>query len=256
MCQMSIKKIFAVVSLLILVGVGVVILLMSRPVAAPPPAQQASDLSLKEGPGFNKQLYSLDDPASPWVIVNKQRPLEPKNYKPSGLIAPVASQRVPGNESMKIRSESAKYLEKMFADAANQGLILEISSAYRSFSFQTSLYNDYLKKMGQTEADKQSARPGYSEHQTGLAVDIQPVGGKCHLEECFAELPEGKWLLKNSYKYGFILRYSKEKQSVTGYVYEPWHFRYVGIELAKEVYDGKMPALEEFFGLGPAPNYN
>lgn len=205
--------------------------------------------------GFDKAAHSLTDPNSIWVIVNKHRPLQPTNYAPTDLVFPDVSQRVPNNESMRMRQIAAQATEKMFADAKTHNLDLEISSAHRSYNFQVSLYNGYVNSQGKAVADTQSARPGHSEHQTGLVVDIQPTSGKCHLDECFGEMNEGKWLAVNAYKYGFILRYPKDKQNVTGYIYEPWHFRYVGEELATEMHHKSFATLEEFFELGAAPNY-
>ena len=204
---------------------------------------------------FDTQKHSTTDPKSIWVIVNKQRQLTPKSYVPTDLRFPNVSQRVPGNESMKLRDEAATAVEKMFADAKKDGLNLEVSSGYRSYSFQVSLYGGYVQTQGQAEADTQSARPGYSEHQTGLALDIQPADGRCHLEECFQDTAEGKWVKEHAYKYGFIMRYTPTKQTVTGYTYEPWHFRYVGVDLATEMHTTNIETLEEFFKTGSAPDY-
>jgi D-alanyl-D-alanine carboxypeptidase len=131
-----------------------------------------------------------------------------------------------------------------------------LSSGYRSYDYQVGLYNGYVKSQGQATADTQSARPGYSEHQTGLAVDIEPASKKCELDACFADTPEGKWLVANAYKYGFILRYTQDKTAVTGYAYEPWHFRYVGTPLATEMHNQNVATLEEFFNLPVAPDYH
>jgi zinc D-Ala-D-Ala carboxypeptidase len=204
---------------------------------------------------FDKTQYSTTDPKSIWVVVNKQRPLEPKTYTPSDLRIPNVSQRVPGNESMRLRGEVATAVEKMFADAQASGHALQLSSGFRSYNFQVTLYGDYVKKQGQATADTQSARPGYSEHQTGLSLDVRPPDGSCYLEECFGETAAGKWVAANAYKHGFIMRYTPIKQSVTGYKYEPWHFRYVGVALATEMHHQNIETLEEFFNLGSAPDY-
>ncbi len=98
--------------------------------------------------------------------------------------------------------------------------------------------------------------PGYSEHQTGLAVDLAPVPAQgCNLEICFGSMPQGKWLAANCWQYGFLLRYPADKVAVTGYQYEPWHFRYIGIPLATEMHNEGVETMEEFFGLPAAPNY-
>lgn len=204
---------------------------------------------------FNKSKYSLTDPSSIWVVVNKKRPLNPIGYSPSDLVTPNVPLRVPGNESMQMRTVAAKSLEQMFAAAKLDGISLMISSAYRSYIYQTNLYNGYVKSQGQAIADQSSARPGHSEHQTGLAVDIEPVSKKCELDACFADTPEGIWLNKYSYLYGFILRYPSDKISITGYEYEPWHFRYVGTDLATELHKQHVETLEEFFNVPGGQTY-
>lgn len=130
----------------------------------------------------------------------------------------------------------------MQADALKKGLYLYISSGYRSYSTQRSLYERYAWQDGMALADRYSARPGYSEHQTGLALDLNTVA------ESFGNSAEGRWVAKNCYKYGFILRYPKEKEAVTGYMYEPWHLRYLGTDLAARVYKSGL-CLEEYLGI-------
>lgn len=204
---------------------------------------------------FDKTQYSLDDPSSIWVVVNKQRPLEPKTYRPSDLTVPNVPLRVPGHETMNVRTETARALESMFAAAKADGIALKLSSGFRSYNYQVNLYNGYVNSQGQAAADTQSARPGYSEHQTGLAADIRPIDGACDLEQCFGDMPEGKWIAENAHNYGFIIRYTKTNEAKAGYSYEPWHIRYVGIDLAAEMQRTQADSLETFFGLPPAPSY-
>ena len=209
-----------------------------------------------EQKGFNKKKYSLTDPTSLWVITNKLRPLQPTTYEPSDLTSPDVPLRLAaGAEEMQMRQAAADAIEQMFADAKKDGLDLMVSSAYRSKAYQDGLYNTYVKQQGQAEADSQSARPGYSEHQTGWAIDVEPASRHCEVEECFGDTPEGKWVAANAYKYGFVVRYHEGKQDITGYIYEPWHIRYVGKDLAAEVKKQGNPTLEEFFGLPAAPDY-
>ncbi len=222
------------------------------PVISKSPTAQTKSAS---APVFNKKRFSNSEPASMWVVVNKHRALSPATYIPADLVTPNVPVRVPGNDSMQLRRESATALERMFIGAKADELDLMLSSGYRSFQFQTSLYGSYVTNSSATEADKTSARPGYSEHQTGLAADIEPLSQKCDVDVCFATTPEGIWLAANAYKYGFILRYTKDKLPVTGYSYEPWHVRYVGIDLTNELHKQKITTLEEFFGLGNAPDY-
>ncbi len=205
---------------------------------------------------FDKKQFSLDNPASLWVITNKQRQLQPKSYAPNDLVVPNVELRLASSsDEMKMRKVAAQALEELFVGAEKDGLHLMLASGYRSYTYQTGLYSHYVKIQGKTAADTQSARPGHSEHQTGLAADVEPANRKCEIEECFGALTEGKWVANNGYKYGFIIRYAKDKQAVTGYVYEPWHLRYVGKALAEELSKQGNPTLEEFFNLEAAPDY-
>ncbi len=206
-------------------------------------------------PSFDKTQYSETDPASIWVVVNKSHPLSPKSYTPTDLVLPKVRQRIPGATEMKMRLPAATALEELFAGAKSAGYGLVVSTAYRGYSYQKSLYNSYASKDGTAKADTYSARPGYSEHQTGLAVDIRDQSGTCSLEQCFSTVPSAKWLAANAYKYGFILRYTKDKVAITGYEYEPWHFRYVGKELATEMHRLGIETLEEFFSISGGTVY-
>ena len=133
-------------------------------------------------------------------------------------------------------------LTEMINAAAKEGINIYKISGFRSYSTQETLYNNYVKRDGQASADRYSARPGHSEHQTGLAFDLNS------LDQSFGETKEGKWLEKNCWKYGFIIRYPKSKESVTGYMYEPWHVRYLGKDTAKKVYDSGL-CLEEYLDI-------
>lgn len=136
----------------------------------------------------------------------------------------------------------------MVAAAKSQGVTLSILSAYRSYSYQSTLYNNYVKRDGKAAADRYSARPGHSEHQTGLAFDFGGTTTKHNFESSYADTKEGKWLAANAQKYGFILRYPKGKEHITGYMFEPWHFRYVGSGEAPKIKStGKT--LEEYLGV-------
>ena len=143
----------------------------------------------------------------------------------------------------------------MFTVSKKQGVNIMSASGYRSYTFQVKLYGRYVQEQGQAVADSQSARAGYSEHQTGLAVDVEPTSRQCEVDPCFANTPEGQWLAANAYKYGFVIRYPSDKQQVTGYIPEPWHVRYVGTDLSNQMHDQDITTLEEFFGLPAAPNY-
>lgn len=239
----------AVVVLGVLGFLGFSALSSDTPVPTQP---QTTTKPQQKSTAFNTKKYSVDEATSIWVVANKQRPLNPKNYAPSDLVMP----NIATKGSQQLRSEAAKAAEEMFAAASAEGVSLRVDSAYRSYDRQVSVYGSEVKAYGQATADTQSARPGHSEHQTGLVADFGAASGKCSIADCFGDMTEGKWLASNSYKYGFIMRYTPTKQSVTGYRYEPWHFRYVGKELALEMHKTNVETLEEFFGLPAAPNYN
>ena len=139
-------------------------------------------------------------------------------------------------------SDAYNALYEMEEDAAKEGVILFLNSGYRDYDTQEAIYNNYVSQDGQAEADRYSARPGHSEHQTGLAFDLNSF------EESFGETKEGKWLAENCHKYGFIIRYPKGKEHITGYIYEPWHIRYLGKDTATKVYNSKL-TLEEYLGI-------
>lgn len=139
----------------------------------------------------------------------------------------------------KVLPEAQAAYDEMRADAKKAGYDLKIVSGFRSYAYQNQLYNSYVARDGKAAADTYSARAGYSEHQTGLAMDINNASGY------FDNTPEAKWLAENCYKYGFILRYPKGKENITGYKYESWHVRYLGKQIAQEVYNSGL-TLEEF----------
>ena len=149
-----------------------------------------------------------------------------------------------------ITSETRSNMNRMFADARALGLNIYLSSGFRSYYTQRDLYNYYVSVDGKSEADTYSARPGHSEHQSGLAFDVNQV------DNTFDNTEEAIWLSNNCYKYGFILRYPKGKTNETGYMYESWHFRYVGESLASKLYNnGDWITLESYFGITSQYNY-
>ena len=200
---------------------------------------------------FDTNLHSIDDADSLWVVVDKLRRLKPKKYVPKGLV----TMSVPHTYTPVLRRDAAKAYVKMFRAARRDGIDLVVQSSYRSYSAQVSVYNGWVASIGRKAADLQSARPGYSEHQIGLSVDIAAADRACTIQACFGRTPEGKWLTRNAPRFGWHLRYPRGKTSVTGYIYEPWHWRFVGVELATELSKTPKITLEEFFGLPPAPDY-
>lgn len=247
---------YVIYSIAIIAAVVAAVFIILRGTATAPDHANTTQPTPSPQHTFDKRLYSTTDPASIWVVVNKRHALNPPEYKPADLVFPTVPLRVPGNESMQVRKVTATALETMFAGAKEQGIHLMLSSGYRSYSYQVNLYNGYVSSEGQKSADTQSARPGYSEHQTGLAADLEPQDRTCEVEQCFAGTPEGKWLAANAYKFGFIIRYPNGLDNITGYEYEPWHIRYVGSQLAAEMHNDRTKTLEQFFGISGGTSYS
>ncbi len=197
--------------------------------------------------------YVPDADSEYLILVNKHNKID-ENYKPDDLVLPDsrASDRPDGNQYM--RKAAAEAFNRIAADAKKEGHTIVITTAFRPGSFQKQLYDNYVRKDGREKADTYSARPGYSEHQTGLAADISSPGVEYKLTVDFGDTAEGIWVAENCHKYGFIIRYPKGKEKITGYGYEPWHLRYVGIEDAERIYD-KGVTLEEYLGQEAAPDY-
>lgn len=151
---------------------------------------------------------------------------------------------LPSNYGSALTKATTDNFNKMKSAATLDGLNIYISSGFRSYDTQNRLYNNYVKRDGVSAADTYSARAGHSEHQSGLAFDVNIIN------DTFANTPEAKWLASNCYKYGFILRYPEGKSNETGYKYESWHFRYVGTELAEKLYNnGNWITMEDYFGI-------
>lgn len=195
--------------------------------------------------------WDLDSPDSITVVVNKQRPLNPIDWQPGDLVLPAG---IPNTNGQPMRAEAAAALEQMHAAASAEGFPFIITSAYRGYGLQASLFESYSARDGVAAAETYSARPGHSEHQTGLAADLDDGSG-CAFMDCFGQTPTGLWLRENAHRFGFILRYDQGQQPVVGYIYEPWHFRYVGTGIAGDMRARGIVNLEEYFGLPAAPGY-
>lgn len=178
------------------------------------------------------------------LLVNKDYPLD-NTYKPDSLVVPkVKMLGSVASENRKLKKEAAEALEDLFSDAKKEKINLIFVSGYRSFESQANVYERKVKSDGATEASKYVAKQGSSEHQTGLAVDINS-SPYYDLAEDFEKTKEGKWIAENAFKYGFVIRYLKGKSDITGYNYEPWHLRYVGQDNAKYMYENNL-CLEEY----------
>ena len=201
---------------------------------------QNSSISNKTSKGYTIEYRNGAYYINNILIVNKTYKLT-KDWKPVNPYKTVPSDGFDRNPLDKDAYEAWKLMK---SDAASLGLNLWAQSGYRSYYYQNDLYNGYIKRNGKTAADTFSARPGASEHQTGRAFDLNT------LSNSFKDTAEGKWVAKNAYIYGYILRYPEGKTNETGYIYEPWHIRYVGKELAKELYNnGNWITMESYFGI-------
>ena len=187
---------------------------------------------------FYKDVQSADTSKGDLILVNKFYYLD-NDYVPNNLVN-ISSKHGTG----KLKKNVYNAFKEMYNDAKDEGLYLYISSPYRSYNRQKTLYTNYSNKDGSKEADKYSARPGYSEHQTGLSFDLGTASN--HSINDFVNSKEFLWMEKNAHKYGFILRYPYGKTYITGYIYEPWHYRYVGVDIATYIYENNI-TYEEYY---------
>lgn len=238
-------------SIIVVVAVIAAVLVVLGPAATPqakatPTRTATSTPTATPTPTFDKTRFSIDDPMSLWVVVDKLRFVDPQSFVPSDLV----DANVPAVFTSTLREPAARAVEAMFAAyTAETGESMRLQSAYRSYEVQVQVYAE------SNQDDTTTARPGFSEHQTGLAMDISPVSGECAQNVCFADTVPGQWLAANAWQYGFLLRYPSGLTQITGYTFEPWHFRFIGTELAAELHKTGVQTLEEFFGLPAAPDY-
>lgn len=195
--------------------------------------------------GETKKGYKIDYKDGAYyigntLIVNKTYLLS-STFTPTNSIKTIPSS---GFDRNPLNKEAYDAWILMKNDAAALGLNLWAQSGYRSYDYQKDLYNSYVNRKGKEAADKSSARPGASEHQTGLAFDLNTI------TTSFKDTAEGKWVNQNCFNYGYIIRYPENKTNETGYIFEPWHIRYVGKDLAKELYNnGNWITMEDYFGI-------
>lgn len=191
-----------------------------------------------EKPGIDLTAHSATDPASPWVVVNKRTPLDPVDHEPELTTV----------RGYLVRPEAAPDLTALLEAADADGLHLTLRSAYRGYPKQAQVYEGWVAQLGAAEADVVSARPGHSEHQTGLAVDVgSSTRPECDFDPCFAGTVEARWVARHAAEFGFVVRYTTANSAVTGYGPEAWHLRWVGRELAGYLRDTGVTTLEEVF---------
>ncbi len=187
---------------------------------------------------FYKNIKDIKKPYKLDTLVNKNNRLS-KYYRPYDL---TKINETYSNKNKYLRRDACRHFELLSKDAKNKGFRIIAVSTYRSYFYQKELFNHYVKTKGLKNALIASAKAGHSEHQLGLSVDVE---GSNFDYNKFEESKEFKWMINNAYKYGFILRYPKGKEHITGFKYEPWHFRYVGVKVAKFIHDKKI-TLEEY----------
>ncbi|MCI8446453.1 MAG: M15 family metallopeptidase [Bacilli bacterium] len=191
------------------------------------------------GQNFYENIKQIDNPDAIMVLVNKNYQLN-NNYVPNDLEIISTSYAY---ENKSLRKEAKEAFEQLSEDAKNLGYKIVATSAYRDYDYQKKLFEEYTNEKGEAYALECSAKPGHSEHQTGLAVDV--AGSNDDYDE-FESSIEFPWLKENAHLYGFILRYPKGKEHITGFKYEPWHYRYVGMEVATIIYNENL-TLEEYY---------
>ncbi|WP_374313700.1 M15 family metallopeptidase [Microbacterium sp.] len=203
--------------------------------------------------GGDAPCIDLADPTRLWVVINKTRQYDPVDYWPADLMFPDGVRSLEGGS---LRADASAALTAMVTAARDAGVgEIALMSGFRSFPSQMATYGRHVDSRGTEGADLVSARPGYSEHQSGLAGDVVPCAGPCGTLDDLAASAQGEWVAAHSWEYGWIARYAEGSTDVTGYLPEPWHLRYIGPELARAYHDGGWKTLEEFFGLPPAPTY-
>ncbi|MBE6160436.1 MAG: D-alanyl-D-alanine carboxypeptidase family protein [Lactobacillales bacterium] len=188
---------------------------------------------------FYENIKVVKNPNDTLVLVNKNNKLK-DDFIPNNLIKLDLKH---SNDEKYLKKEAALAFYKLSSDAKKLGYRIIVVSAYRSYTYQEKLFDYYVKEKGINYALNCSAKAGHSEHQTGLAIDVE---GSNFDYDLFSESKEFVWMRDNAHKYGFILRYPKGKEDITGFKYEPWHYRYVGKEVAKNIYE-KNITLEEYF---------
>ena len=188
---------------------------------------------------FYQNIKIIKNPNDTLVLVNKNNKLK-DDFIPSDLIKLDLNY---SNDEKYLKKEAALAFYKLSNDAKKLGYRIIVVSAYRSYTYQEKLFDYYVKEKGINYALNCSAKAGHSEHQTGLAIDVE---GSNFDYDLFNESKEFEWMKNNAYKYGFILRYPKGKEDITGFKYEPWHYRYVGKVVAKHIYEKRI-TLEEYF---------
>lgn len=210
---------------------------------AVPPGARAEPA--EPAPGIDLSAHSTSDPASPWVVVNKHTPLDPLDHEPELTVV----------RGYLVRPDAAPDIGALLDAADADGVHLTLRSAYRGYPKQEQVYEGWVAQLGRAGADETSARPGHSEHQTGVAVDVgSSTRPGCDFKPCFGDTVEGRWVAEHAAEFGLLVRYTAENSTVTGYGPESWHLRWVGRDLAAHLRETGVTTLEEVFDV-PGGDY-
>lgn len=196
---------------------------------------------------------NLRDPSHVWFVVNKAMPMEPIDYAPADWVAP---SNVPLGNLAAVRTDIAPTVTAMSEASVAAGIgRIGMQNGYRGYSVQQRIHNDRVASLGKEAGERLAARPGYSEHQSGIAMDVFGCTPGCSSSEQFGTTATYQWVVEHSWEFGWIIRYEDGQTPITGYDPEAWHLRYIGPELAAAYHAGGFHTLEEFFGLPAAPGY-
>ena len=206
----------------------------SSPTKVTPPVIKPVTVALPGATPITALHEDYLSPTSQWVVTSKDHPLPDPHYRPADLAVPnVSVNTQKSTDEQSINRQIAPSVEALFAAAKQNGFDLMVASGFRSYELQNTYFTSYAATYGYDEANKFSALPGQSEHQTWWTLDVSLTSRECYLDACFGTTPAGKWLAEHAAEYGFIIRYPADKTAITKYDYEPWHIRYVGVDLAR-----------------------
>ncbi len=211
--------------------------------------QLEEDLKQTDFEAYNFDVENpslIQDVNSIFVLANKANYFPP-DFEPINLITPQTN-HAGGPDRRSMRRVAANALDTLTTEAKESGYDIQTVSAYRTIAYQEVLFNNYAASDGEEAANRYSSKPGHSEHHTGLCVDVSSPSVSFGLDQSYGTTPEGMWLEENAHRYGFVIRYPKGKEDLTGYTYEPWHIRYLGVPLATYLKENDL-CYEEFLAL-------
>lgn len=219
--------------------------------ALPAAAQGAGALAHAPTAGVARATAAKDgkqasEPGSILYLASKASPIDPVDYAPKDL-------RRAAGTSVTLRKDTATAVESLFDGAAKAGHRLRLESGYRSYGRQVSLYAQYTRQYGEDFASRISAKAGTSEHQLGLAADVGLASGLCTLKACFGDTAAGKWVAAHAHEFGLIVRYPSDGEKITGYKYEPWHLRYIGVPAATAMDKASIGTFEQYVAVAKVP---